>query len=161
MTILDCCISLKMVKKNLVVLGVVDMGQLLLTNNSGVIHSLYIVYLVKWNLNLKLPFFGITITVKGSLFLLLNQQNLPFYGSKNGFPHFKKKIFLTTFHQKGNFRIHFDQVKYSFLIPILCVNSYWRIYKGANTSRNSETALQNNFESDHFLLSRRFSRHLE
>ena len=30
MTILDCCISLKMIKKNLVVLGVVDMRQLLL-----------------------------------------------------------------------------------------------------------------------------------
>ena len=31
MTIIDCCISLKMIKKNLVVLGVVDMRQLLLT----------------------------------------------------------------------------------------------------------------------------------
>ena len=31
MTILDCCISLKMIKKNLVVLGVVDMRQLLLS----------------------------------------------------------------------------------------------------------------------------------
>ena len=30
MTILDCCISLKMIKKNLVVLGVVDMRQLML-----------------------------------------------------------------------------------------------------------------------------------
>ena len=30
MTIIDCCLSLKMVKKNLVVLGVVDMRQLLL-----------------------------------------------------------------------------------------------------------------------------------
>ena len=30
MTILDCCISLKMIKKILVVLGVVDMRQLLL-----------------------------------------------------------------------------------------------------------------------------------
>ena len=30
MTILDCCIGLKMIKKNLVVLGVVDMRQLLL-----------------------------------------------------------------------------------------------------------------------------------
>ena len=30
MTIIDCCISLKMIKKNLVVLGVVDMRQLLL-----------------------------------------------------------------------------------------------------------------------------------
>ena len=30
MTITDCCISLKMIKKFLVVLGVVDMGQLLL-----------------------------------------------------------------------------------------------------------------------------------
>ena len=30
MTILDCCVSLKMIKKNLVVLGVVDMRQLLL-----------------------------------------------------------------------------------------------------------------------------------
>ena len=30
MTILDCCISLKIIKKNLVVLGVVDMRQLLL-----------------------------------------------------------------------------------------------------------------------------------
>ena len=30
MTILDCCISLKVIKKNLVVLGVVDMRQLLL-----------------------------------------------------------------------------------------------------------------------------------
>ena len=31
MTILDCCISLKMIKKILVVLGVVDMRQLLLS----------------------------------------------------------------------------------------------------------------------------------
>ena len=31
MTILDCCISLKMIKKNLVVFGVVDIRQLLLT----------------------------------------------------------------------------------------------------------------------------------
>ena len=30
MTIIDCCISLKMIKKSLVVLGVVDMRQLLL-----------------------------------------------------------------------------------------------------------------------------------
>ena len=30
MTIIDCCISLKMIKKILVVLGVVDMRQLLL-----------------------------------------------------------------------------------------------------------------------------------
>ena len=30
MTIIDCCISLKMIKKVLVVLGVVDMRQLLL-----------------------------------------------------------------------------------------------------------------------------------
>ena len=30
MTIIDCCISLKMIKKFLVVLGVVDMRQLLL-----------------------------------------------------------------------------------------------------------------------------------
>ena len=33
MTILDCCISLKMIKKNLVVLGVVDMRQLLLNTS--------------------------------------------------------------------------------------------------------------------------------
>ena len=33
MTILDCCISLKMIKKNLVVLGVVDMRQLLLNSS--------------------------------------------------------------------------------------------------------------------------------
>ena len=32
MTILDCCISLKMIKKILVVLGVVDMRQLLLNS---------------------------------------------------------------------------------------------------------------------------------
>ena len=32
MTIIDCCISLKMIKKNLVVLGVVDMRQLLLND---------------------------------------------------------------------------------------------------------------------------------
>ena len=34
MTITDCCISLKMIKKNLVVLGVVDMRQLLLNRTS-------------------------------------------------------------------------------------------------------------------------------
>ena len=34
MTIIDCCISLKMIKKNLVVLGVVDMRQLLLSDLS-------------------------------------------------------------------------------------------------------------------------------
>ena len=46
MAIFDCCISLKMIKKNLVVLGVVDMRQLLLklnrskyeTNELGVTH---------------------------------------------------------------------------------------------------------------------------
>ena len=35
MTILDCCISLKMIKKSLVVLGVVDMRQLLLISSQG------------------------------------------------------------------------------------------------------------------------------
>ena len=30
MVIIDCCISLKLIKKNLIVLGVVDMRQLLL-----------------------------------------------------------------------------------------------------------------------------------
>ena len=35
MTILDCCISLKIVKRNLVVLGVVDMRQLLLTKTDS------------------------------------------------------------------------------------------------------------------------------
>ena len=34
MTILDCCMSLKIIKKNLVVLGVVDMHQLLLNIKS-------------------------------------------------------------------------------------------------------------------------------
>ena len=34
-TILDCCISLKMVKKNLTVLGVLDMRQLLLSLHRG------------------------------------------------------------------------------------------------------------------------------
>ena len=34
MTITDCCISLKMIKKKLVVLGVVDMRQLLLNRTS-------------------------------------------------------------------------------------------------------------------------------
>ena len=33
MTLKDCCISLKMIKKKLVVLGVVDMRQLLLNVN--------------------------------------------------------------------------------------------------------------------------------
>ena len=33
MTIIDCCIGLKMIKKNLAVLGVVDMRQLLLNRN--------------------------------------------------------------------------------------------------------------------------------
>ena len=33
MTILDCCISLKIIKKKLVVLGVVDMRQLLLNTH--------------------------------------------------------------------------------------------------------------------------------
>ena len=36
MTILDCCISLKMIKKVLVVLGVVDMRQLLLIHNNQI-----------------------------------------------------------------------------------------------------------------------------
>ena len=48
MTIIDCCISLKMIKKNLVVLGVVDMRQLLLkvvieksvNDNNGHYHNL-------------------------------------------------------------------------------------------------------------------------
>ena len=39
MTIIDCCISLKMIKKNLVLLGVVDMRQLLL-NSDKICHYL-------------------------------------------------------------------------------------------------------------------------
>ena len=40
MTIIDCCISLKMIKKFLVVLGVVDMRQLLLSMYLDTIHIL-------------------------------------------------------------------------------------------------------------------------
>ena len=42
MTIIDCCINLKMIKKNLVVLRVVDMRQLLLNN--------FIVFLLALNM---------------------------------------------------------------------------------------------------------------
>jgi hypothetical protein len=43
MTILDCCISLKMIKKNLVVLGVVDMRQLqlILTETCSCLRLVY------------------------------------------------------------------------------------------------------------------------
>ena len=39
MTILDCCISLKIIKKKLVVLGVVDMRQLLLIRHMSGVHE--------------------------------------------------------------------------------------------------------------------------
>ena len=38
MTIIDCCISLKMIKKFLVVLGVVDMRQLLLSDRGSFLY---------------------------------------------------------------------------------------------------------------------------
>ena len=41
MTIIDCCISLKMIKKNLVVLGVVDMRQLRLNHKDLDLFTIY------------------------------------------------------------------------------------------------------------------------
>ena len=50
MTIIDCCISLKMIKKILIVLGVVDMRQLLLK----CLKCLKVVFKKKWLTNTKL-----------------------------------------------------------------------------------------------------------
>ena len=48
MTILDCCITLKMIKKNLVVLGVVDMRQLLLNHKDLDLFTIYFYFPLFW-----------------------------------------------------------------------------------------------------------------
>ena len=54
MTILDCCISFKMIKNNLVELGVVDMHQLLLNRYNIDLETLSIVLELRYNCpNLK------------------------------------------------------------------------------------------------------------
>ena len=48
MTIIDCCISLKMIKKNLVVLGVVGMRQLLLKRMKRIARWCKVVFFVNF-----------------------------------------------------------------------------------------------------------------